>query len=130
MIKGTNTGKKTKKVKWSALVEREWIRGEVLTSGSITVTPVSRRVSLGLPSWMRPDQGWVFICQRPAALIVKRGESTQTIRIHDVQQIIILTLFALTALCLYILSRPKRTKRITQLKECYARRKPNDRDKK
>lgn len=92
-------------VKQSGLIHRQLIRGKSVTTGSIKVTPISRRISLGLPEWIRPDKGLVFISQRPAALIVKRGENTQTMRIRDVHQIIIFTSLLLTALSLYIVTR-------------------------
>lgn len=107
MSKETIIGNRASRAERTGLLQRQWLQGETITHGSITVTPISRRVSLGLPGWLRKDQGLVLICQRPAALIVKRGESTRTIPIHDLQQIILFTMFGLTALCLFILTRPK-----------------------
>ena len=108
MIKEKDTGKKASRTKRTGPLQHQWLRGETITRGSITVTPIARRISLGLPKWLRQDQALVFICQRPAAVIVKRGESTQTIPIHDLTHIILFTMMGLTALCLYILMRPNR----------------------
>jgi len=108
MIKETGTGEKASRNERTSPLQREWIQGETITRGSITVIPIAHRISLGLPGWMRQDEGLAVICQRPAALIVKRGDSTQTIRIHDVTRIIIFTMMAVTALCLYLLMRPNR----------------------
>jgi hypothetical protein len=111
MIKETVSGNKASRPKQTSLLQRDWIRGESVTRGSITVTPVSRRISLGLPGWIRQEKGLVFFFQRPAALILKRGDSTETIPIHDVQQIIFFIMIAVTTLWLYIIIRPKRSKR-------------------
>lgn len=108
MTRETGTGNKLSRTERTGLLQRQWLRGETITHGSISVTPVSRRVSLGLPGWLHKDKGLVFIRQQPAMLIVKRGEKSQTIPIHDRQQIILFTMFGLTALCLYFLVRTKR----------------------
>lgn len=108
MTRETGTGNKLSRTERTGLLQRQWLRGETITHGSISVTPVSRRVSLGLPGWLHQDKGLVFIRQQPAKLIVKHGDRTQTIPIHDLQQIILFTMFGLTALCLYILMQPNR----------------------
>jgi len=105
MNKETGTANKVSRTEQTGLLQRQLLRGETITRGSISVTPISRRISLGLPGWLQKDQGRVLIYQRPAALIVKRGGSTQTIPIHDITQIIMVTMFSLTALCLYLLMR-------------------------
>lgn len=95
-------------------LQRCWLQGETITQGSISVTPISRRWSLGLPTWCSQQKDHTFIIQQPAAVIVQQGERTQTIPIYDLQQIILLTLFGLTLVCLGILFRPKRSMRPAQ----------------
>jgi len=96
----------------TGLLQHQRLRGDSITCGSVSVTPVSRRISLRLPGWLGKDKGQVFIFQQPAAVIVKRhdraGTRTQTIPIYDLTHIILVSMFGLTAVVLYVLMRANR----------------------
>ena len=92
----------------TGFLQRHRLQGESITRGSVSVTPVSRRISLGLPGWLGKDKGQVLICQRPAAVIVKRADRTHTIPIYDLTHIILVSMFGLTAVVLYVLMRSNR----------------------
>jgi hypothetical protein len=90
-----------------SLVKLSTLTGKSITMGSTTVTPISRRISLGFPQWVNPDNGFVMIHQRPTALIVKNGQKEQVIRILDVQ-FLILTLIVLSGIFSLLIFRSKK----------------------
>ncbi len=92
----------------TGLLQHHRMQGDSITCGSVSVTPISRRISLGLPGWLGKDKGQVFIFQQPAAVIVKRADRTQTIPIYDLTHIILVSMFGLTAVVLYVLMRANR----------------------
>jgi hypothetical protein len=89
------------------LVNLRTLHGKSITIGSTTITPISRRVSLGLPQWVNPDKGLVFVHQRPTALIVNNDHKEQVVRVFDVQFLILTLIFLFGLLCNFILSSSK-----------------------
>ena len=67
----------------------ERIPGKPVHTGGITVTPVSRRLTLGLPVPVSARKGFVFIWQQPAAIRIEKGGRVEEVPILDVQGIII-----------------------------------------
>lgn len=81
------------------------VQGESVTVGKTTVTPVTRRLSLGWPESVRADKGFALIFQQPAAVIVERDGQVVKIPIRDDQKIIIFTLLLLTVVGVFIINR-------------------------
>ena len=71
------------------ILQWQTISGDEVTSGDVSVTPQSQALTI---RW--PNGGWVW--NRPAALLVERGEQTERIPIVDVTRIAQLGLLGLS----------------------------------
>jgi hypothetical protein len=65
------------------------VQGETLQVGKSTVTPISRRLSLGLPDWLTASKGFTFIYQQPASVRIEQDGQVSELPIRDYQTIII-----------------------------------------
>lgn len=81
------------------------IQGETLKVGKTSVTPLSRRLSLGLPGWVTANKGFVLICQHPNSVKIEKDGRLYEVPIRDYQKIIILTLLLIIAVCAFVTHR-------------------------
>ena len=90
--------------KFTHKLKFENIQGESFSVGTSTLTPFSRRLSLGWPESVRADKGFVLIFQQPAAIIVEKDGHVVKIPVRDYQRIIVLTLLLVTVVGVFIIT--------------------------
>ncbi|MBW6467398.1 MAG: hypothetical protein K0B06_12900 [Brevefilum sp.] len=85
------------------MLKLEIIQGESFRAGTSTLTPSSRRLSLGWPESVRANKGFALIFQQPAAIIVEKDGHIVKIPIRDYQRIILLSLLLLTVVGIIVI---------------------------
>jgi hypothetical protein len=83
-------------------VKFENIQGQSFSVGTVTLTPFSRRLRLGSLEAVRPNKGFTFLFQQPTAFLVEENGRKYRIPIRDYQQIIMIALWLVTAVCMVI----------------------------
>ena len=78
------------------------VQGETLQVGTTKVTPVSRRLSLGLPDWLTTNKGFTFIYQLPVSVRIERDGQLSEVPVRDYQTIIIATMLLGAAVLVFI----------------------------
>jgi hypothetical protein len=90
--------------KLEEIIQWQTISGDSTTVGDVTVTPQSQALTI---RW--PYGGWVW--NRPAAVLVERGEQTERIPVVDVTRMAQLGLLGLSlvfSVVIFLLSAQKR----------------------
>ncbi len=87
------------------ILKLQMVRGTPHIIGDRLLTPISQRISLGLPNWLSPDEGFVLINQKPKALIIEKDGHAQERPIYDIQSLIIIGLWIFTAFAIIMISR-------------------------
>ena len=83
-------------------VKFENIKGQSFNVGTATLTPFSRRLRLGSLEAVRLNKGFTLLFHQPTAFLVEENGRKYRIPIRDYQQIIMITLWLFTAVCVVI----------------------------